>query len=355
MRYIAFLVIFIASALADFSLTYKISNIITQKVDFKDKENVLFTIKQSGNTVEKLIISDGKKYISFNDNGIEQILEISDELSEPVKTEVSNDIKYKVIKKEQNLKIAGFDAEKWTIQYLENNRTEDVFVSKDPKIVSAVLSVIEALKKILPNNKQKNADIFNMGNGYVLLGSRDLQLISYEEKPLPKKLFAIDTELNEKEEKVLSENIKNCFTKVCCGQKIEAAQELASFLNKNIENWKLKEVAKCKAPQEAGLESALYTDSNRSIIIEITTNGQQGGKIESLKKQGLKLVNIRESRINGFKITTAYLPIVNATIADIMLPSGTISIYCKGKSDLSAFAKKAIKLKLNQSYSSSSI
>ena len=195
-----------------------------------------------------------------------------------------------------------------------------------------------------------------MGNGYVLIKTGELKLISYNEKSLPVSIFAINSELNKKEEVELAKNINGCFTNVCCNKKSNTSTKITSYLNEHTNNWKLEKTAKCLNISEQNIESALYTRFSKKVIVEITTGSNvPAGKIASLNEQGIKIENYSEKNLKGYKTVNAYLPNVDATITDIMLPNTTISIFAKGKIELYDFAKEVLKLRVNNSYSSNNI
>ena len=352
--FILFIALFV-SLKADFTISYQLDNGIIQEADYKNSNNVLFIITQNGKEIEKLIIYNGKKYLTFKENGIEQIFEISDKISQPVDENAKiKKPEYTIVKKDTNLTIADFKAERWYVKYKDSNKSVELVVSNDPRIVKAIKSITQALRKLLPKDRQQDVSIFNIGNGYVILEAGNLKFLTYKEDVLPEKLFAIDDDsLSPKEEEQLNENINKCFNSVCCGKKYSDSKELKTFLNSNIDKWQLKKIVKCEDPKEKGLESAIYSDAKHSIIIEKTSNTEEYGKIATFESQGIKMDNIHTQIIEGFKFTSAYIPDINASVADINLPASIISIYCKGKRDLSSFVKKAIKLKLKQSYSSS--
>jgi len=354
MKALFLITILFISLYGDFSLTYKLDNNVMQKVEYKDNKHVLFTILNKGQIAEKLVILNNKKYILFYENGISHIYEISDELSEPVK-ENNQTVKYKIIKKLGDSKFNNFNIEKWRVQYANGLKSTDIVVSKDKYLYSAIIKVISALKKLLPANKQEQANMFNMGNGYVLIETGDLKLISFKKDLLPESIFAVNTELDESSEKEFSKNIDSCFTNVCCDKNSTKSLEISSYLNKSINSWKLEKTAKCNNPSEQNTESALYLNGSKKIIIDMSTGDKiTSGKIASLKAEGIKIENYQEKYLNGYKTIIAYLPIINATVTDILLPNTTISIYTKGKKELYDFAKKVLKLKINNSYSSSS-
>jgi len=354
MKIITLLILFLSLAFADFSLSYRLDNSIVQKVEFKDKNHVLFTIEDSGKLSEKLIILNDKKYIVFYQDGIEHIYEISDELSEPVKESGPKTVNnYKLIKKlDTNLTVAGFKAQKWKIKYTDTDETADVTVSNDAKISNAMFKVMQALRKLLPADKQEQASMFDMGNGYVLLETGNLKLTSYNENNLADKQFAIYDGYGNDTNQPLSKEIEKCFTKVCCGEKTEKTEEVATFINKKINNWDLEKSAKCQSDTKSNINivSAIYsTKDNGHITIEIATGTVTPyGKIESLIQQGIKVENKKTYEIDGFKAISGYLPEADSTIIDIMLPNSTLTIFKKGRGDLNSFAQKVIKLEHNK-------
>jgi len=356
MRVLLFAMLLFISAYSDFTLTYKIDNSIVQTVKYHDSKHVLFDIKKNNITLEKLLIRNDKKYIIFNENGVENIYEISDELSDPVKdTNNSSLPNYKILERDTNLKISGFQAQKWLVKYGDDNSTAELTVSNDPKIVNAISLTAKALKKLLPADKQEQANMFNIAKDYVILETSNLKLISFNDQKIALSIYDIDKTLTDEEEKKFSDNIQECFTNVCCGQKSSKANLINNFLQKKVDGWELIKVAKCENSNEEKIESAVYKNSSKSIIVEITTDKMPSGKIESLQSQGLEIKELKKELLMGYEMQTAYLPIVDATVSDIKLPNTIISIYSKGKNSLSDFAKKALKLQLKSAYSTSSI
>jgi len=360
MKIITLFILFLSLSFADFSLSYHLDNSVVQKVEYKDKNHVLFTIEDSGKLSEKLIILNDKKYIVFYQDGIEHIYEISDELSEPVKESGLKTVNnYKLIKKlDTNLTIAGFKAQKWRIKYTDTDEIADVVVSNDANISNAMFKVMQALRKLLPADKQEQASMFDMGNGYVLLETGDLKLTSYNEKVLSNKQFALYDSSLDDDKQASSDEIEKCFTNVCCGEKSQEIKEVSNFINKTINNWKLVEAAKCKADikSKVNIISAIYsTAQDKHITIELATGTVAPyGKIESLIQQGIKVENKKTYEIDGFKAISAYLPEADSTIIDIMLPNSTLSIFKKGRGDLNSFAQKVIKLE-HSKYTSNTI
>ena len=344
MRFLILTLALSALMFADFTLIYKLDNNFTQEVNYKTPDHVLFTFKEGNKTFEKLLIDNNNKYLSLFERGIETIYQIDDNISTPINSkEQEFQPHYKIIKKESNITYKGYPAEKWLIE--DNGIKQNVIVSNEPNLVIAIFNTIEALKKLLPQEKQKDAHIFDMGNGYILLSKESLEFLEYNSDPLNLSLFTIETKLSQEEQKEFSEEIKKCFLSPCCGQKHYSSKTITRWLHRKVNHWILTEAAKCEnIDPTSGLESALYKENNKTIVVEMTTgNSNIYGKIESLQEQGIEINNVLNVNINGFRALTAYLPFIDSTIVDITLPNTTFSIYQKGKKDLIPFAKKAIK------------
>ncbi len=327
---------------ADFTLLYKLDNNITQELNYKDAKHVLFTFRENNRTFQKLLINKDGKFLSLNENGIENIYQIDDNISEPINENSEQLEPNYTIKRKEPTEFKGFKAEKWFIQ--DANSTDELTVSNDPKLTTAIKHCITALKEILPANKQQDADIFNVGRGYILLAKDNLRLLSFKESPIELSLFQIDNTLSKEDEEEFERETQKCFNSLCCGRKHYSNETISSMLNTKVDKWTLKEFAKCEnIDSKSGLESALYKNSDGAIVVEMTTGDNTlYGKIDSLKEQGITVSGLKKEDINGFKAVTAYLPSVDATIVDLILPNGTFSIYQKGKKDLLPFLKKAI-------------
>ena len=329
---------------ADFTLLYKLDNNFTQEVNYKTPNHVLFTFKEGNKTFEKLLIDNNNKYLSLFERGIETIYQIDDTIITPANnTEKAFQPDFKILKKESNITYKGYPAEKWLIE--DNGIKQNVIVSNQPDLVIAIFHTIEALKKLLPQEKQKDAHIFDMGNGYILLSKESLDFLEYNSNPLNLSLFSIEKKFTQEEQKEFSKEIKKCFLSPCCGQKHSRSKTITRWLHHKVNQWILTETAKCEnINPTSGLESALYKENNNTIVVEMTTGDSNTyGKIVSLQEQGIEIDNILSIKVNGFQALTAYLPFIDSTIIDITLPNTTFSIYQKGKTNLLPFAQKAIK------------
>ena len=328
---------------ADFTLLYKLDTNFTQEFNYKDAHHLLFTFKEGNKTFEKLLIEENNKYLSLYEGAIETIYQIDDNISTPINPKVEELYPdFKILKKE-NINFKGISAEKWLVD--DNGTHQELIVSKKRELTHAIYKMIEALQKLLPNEKQKDALIFNIGHGYVLLKKENLEFLEFNKERLNLSLFTIQKELSENNPKEFSQEIAKCFHSPCCGERVSSSTIINHFLNRKVDRWVLTQSAKCENIDATnGLESALYRDKNSTIVVEMTTGSNTiYGKIESLQEQGIEINNVLKIEVKGYRALTAYLPFINSTIIDIMLPNTTFSIYKKGKNNLIPFAKKAIK------------
>jgi len=328
---------------ADFTLLYKLENNLTQEVNYKDPQHVLFTFKEGNKIFEKLLIDGENKYLSLFEKGIETIYQIDDNISEPIISKKEYQPNFTILQKESNITYHGIPAERWQIK--DNGIEESVVVTNQLSLVEAVYQMIDALKQLLPQKKQKDAHIFDMGNGYVLLAKEHLEFLAYNTTRLNLSLFSIETKLSKEDMQEFSNEIQKCFLSPCCGQKHYKSKIITHWLFHKVNKWILTKTARCEnIDPTSGLESALYKNHNKTIVVEMTTgNSNIYGKIESLQEQGIKIDNILKIKVNGYKALVAYLPFIDSTIVDITLPNTTFSLYQKGKKSLIPFAKKAIK------------
>jgi len=335
---------------ADFTISYLIDNKIKQTVYYKDSNHVMFKIEDSEKVIEKLLIVNNKKYLTFSENNIEHIYEISNDLYEDNATQNSNLLyNFNIIRKDQNITFNNFNATRWIVKNPDGSK-DSLIVTSNKELYEDLKKSINALKKILPKEKGAEASIFDLGNGYILLKSANLELLSYKKETLSLSLYRINQQLTPNEQKQLSKNIQKCFTSVCCGRKNQISTDINIFLNQNTKNWKMVSSAKCEDETQKNFESAIFENNSKYLTVELISQNTLLGKIDTLLQEGFEIENLKDSSINGYKFKEAYLPSVDATIADISLPNATISIYTKGKTNLKDSAKELLRLKLNSNY-----
>jgi len=328
------LLFFSTFLLADFTLTYRINNKIIQTSYYKDNNHTMFKFKENSKTLQELIIIDNKKYIKFTENGNDKIYEIPKKSSDSNITN-NNVVDYKIIESQENGGYS-FKTQKWIIQ--RGDRNETVIVSNDKKIYPKIKKMVYALKKLLPTTKQKQATIFDIGKGYALIKSNNIEFLSYNEKPINSTIFKVEDK-NKLDN--IAQELEKCSMHICCGLNsyIRPPNELNRYINYNHNIWKVLNVAKCN---NNNMENAILTNGNNYVVIELSDN--KSGKIDNLTKEGILTENIYIKEVNGYTLKSAYIQSIDTTIEDIKLPTKTLSIYTKGNVDLDSFTENIIHL-----------
>ncbi len=327
---------------SDFTLTYRINNKIIQTTYYKDSNHTLVIFKENNKTLQELLILDNKKYIKFSENGKDKIYEIPKK-SENIDINYTKKIDYKIVEVQEN---GGYDfkTQKWIIKRGDKNET--VIVSNDKKIYPKVQKLVYSLRKLLPKDVEEKATIFDMGKGYALVKSNQIELLSHNEKNIT--LATFDIGIKDKKLKYIAQNIQKCSMHICCGntKDIAKSKELVKYIKINSTKWKLLNIASCK--NSSSLENAIVTNSNDYIVVDL--NEDSISKIDTLKKEGVPIYEVKEKDIDGFKVKYTYIPEIDTTVGDIKLTNKTISIYAKGDVDILNFIKEKMELKKPHNY-----
>jgi len=333
MKWILSLLIFTFLS-ADFTLTYRINNKIIQTSYYKDVNHTLFKFKESNKTLQELIILDNKKYLKYTENGDDKIYEIPKK-EDDINIFNNKKIKYKIIQSQENGGYS-FKTQKWVIQRADKNET--IIVSNDKKIYPKIKKMVYALKKLLPKKQERQATIFDMGNGYALIKSDNIEFLSNNEQAIDSSIFKIK---DKNKLDSIAQKLDRCSMHICCGltQYIKPPNELYRYINHKDSSWKVLNIAKCS---NNNIENAILTNGDNYVVIELTHN--KIGKIDNLTKEGILAENIDIKKINGYILKSTYIPSIDTTIEDIKLPSKTITIYTKGELNLDNFRKNILYL-----------
>jgi len=328
---------------SDFTLTYRINNKIIQTTYYKDNNHTLVKFRENNKTLQELIILNNKKYVRFEENGKEKVYEMP-KSSEPKDINYTKKVDYQIVEVQEN---GGYDfkTQKWLIKRGDKNET--VIVSNDKKIYPKVQKLVYSLRRLLPKGIESQATIFDMGRGFALIKSDNIELLSHNEETIDSSKFAIK-EVSGKLENI-AQDIQRCSMHICCGKtkKISPSKELIKYINSDKKEWKLLNIASCNEDSPL-LENAIVTDSSNYIVIDLNKDGI--GKIDNLKKEGVPINNIKEQKIEGYSIKYTYIPEIDTTVGDIKLPNKTISIYSKGDINIIDFIKHNFELRVAQNY-----
>lgn len=327
----------------DFTLTYRINNKIIQTTYYKDNNHTLVKFREDNKTLQELLILDNKQYIKFSENGQDKIYEIPKK-TEKIDENYTKNVNYTVVDVQEN---GGYDfkTQKWIIK--KGDKNETVIVSNDKKIYPKVQKLVFSLRKLLPKDIENQATIFDMGKGYALIKSNNIELLSHKDSNIS--LDTFDIGIKEKQLKKVAFNIQKCSMHICCGntKDITQSKELIQYIKPQDNEWRLLNIASCK-DSNSRLENAIITNNHNYVVIDLNNDGIS--KIDNLKKEGVPIDNIKEDNISGYKIKYTYIPQIDATVGDIKLPDKTISIYTKGDIDIINFIKEKMELRKPHNY-----
>ena len=336
-------IIFTSLLYSDFTITYRIDNKIIQSTYYKDSNHTLFKLKENNKTLQKLLISDDKRYIEFTENGKNKLIEIpkkglSNANKQPQK------VSFNLIKIEENGGYS-FKTQKWIIK--KGDKNETLIVSDDKKVVDKVNKMVSALKSLLPSSKASNADIFNISSKYAIIKSKKIEFLSLNDTKIDDSLFAIN---NSQKIKKIKESIDKCSLNICCGKtdNKEESKELSNYLQDGNE-WKLINVKRCIYSNNNYSENAIFTNDKEYLSV-ILKDSNSSGEIGNLQQKGINIIDIQIEDLNNYKIKTAYIPQLDRTIEDIIYPDKTITIISQGDVDIDSI--KETVLKNNFKYSS---
>ncbi len=333
-----FLPIFI---IADFSLIYRIDNKIIQKTLYKDNNNSITEFIIGDKVLQKMVILNNHKYLQTNKNGKNIIYDLGKK-SNNIEFNSSKKMSFDIVKKEEN---GGYDfkTQKWIIK--KDGNIESLIVSNDKKIYSKVKKMILAQKEFLSKDKRAIADIFDLGGGYALIKSNNIELLSHDNKNINLENYISDIIKNNK--KRVYSSLKMCSLRICCNKssKIMPSKELKDYLKDS--DWNIINVAKC---EDNNVERAILTKDDKYIVVELKDRNSNFGKIDELRSRGLDIKDSIQKSISGYNAKYTYLNDINYSLEDIILPNKILSVYSSDDVDFDSFNTKVLELKAPNNY-----
>lgn len=205
----------------DFTLEYQMENKMKQVVQYKDAQHVkIMTGGEKGMLGGQLIVGEKRymvmkqgeetKYMDM-DVMMEKMKEMAKmfggALEEEMKT--SKAPEFKVIKKGEKKKVAGVDAQVWTVEVEEEGKKErmDVVVTNDSKIVDAIHKYTDVMKQFTQMDGEEGdalSSLFNIAEGYVVVSFDGMKLVKYDGADIPDSVFVLPagTDIGEKLKKI---------------------------------------------------------------------------------------------------------------------------------------------------------
>ena len=103
---------------------------------------------------------------------------------------------FKVIKKGEKKKVAGVDAQVWTVKVEEEGKKErmDIVVTNDSKIVDATHKYTDVMKQFTHMDGEEDdalSDLFNIAEGYVVVSFDGMKLVKYDDADIADSVFVL--------------------------------------------------------------------------------------------------------------------------------------------------------------------
>ena len=355
-----------ALAIADFTLEYQMDDKAKQIIQYKDAKHVLITSKeaQGDSSGAQLIVGD-KKYMVVDEHGKKRYMDM-DAMMQQMKqlgsmmggVEQPNtsrpEPEFKVVKKGAKKKVAGIDAEVWTLEVNDNGHKErmDVSVTKDKKIVDAVHKYTDAMSAISDMDKEGQdsfSKLMNIADGYVAISFDGMKLVNYNNSDIPDSLFALPKGVDVGS-KLIAGKKSGTVKKLPLCPMVDShgkAKQLSVMLKDSADGWKKIESGTCMEMMKMSLESAIYQKGNSYIYITLSINSEdEKGIVATYRNNNLPIKGLKRGKIEGNRYQTAYLVKAKQYAMDIRLKNAMLTLSLSGdeKVDLPTFTKDAFDL-----------
>ncbi len=352
-----------ALAMADFTLEYQMDDKAKQIVQYKDAKHVLITTKeaQGDSSGAQLIVGD-KKYMVVNEHGKKRYMDM-DAMMQQMKQLGSmfggveqpnpkeSEPEFKVVKKGAKRKVAGIDAEVWTLEVNDHGHKErmNVSVTKDKKIVDAIHKYTDAMSGMDKQSQDSFSKFMNIADGYVAISFDGMKLVKYDNSDIPDSLFALPKGVDESSKLIAGKKSSTVKKLPLCPMvgSHGKAKQLSVMLKDSADGWKKIESGTCIEMMKMRLESAIYQKSNSYIYITLSINSEdEKGIVATYRNNNLPIKGLKRGKIEGNRYQTAYLVKAKQYAMDIRLKNAMLTLSLSGdeKVDLPTFAKEAFDL-----------
>ena len=351
---------------ADFTLEYQMDGNTKQIVQYKDAQHVKIVTKkaQGGALGAQLIVGD-KMYMVVTDHGkkrymdmdvmMQQMKQIQGMMGGVQQADAGEpEPEFKIVKKGAKKKVAGIDAEIWTIEATVDGHKERMHVSvtKDEKIVDAVHKYTDAMNALSGMNERGQeslSKIINISKGYVAIAFDGMKLVKYDASDIPDTLFALPVGMNMGDKlQIGKQNVAVKKPPLCpiVGAHGKAKQ-LDAMIKESVQGWRRIESASCGSMMKMGMENAIYQKGDAYIHLSLSVNVHgENGMIARYRTNNMKISELKRGKIEGMRYQSAFLERIGQSAMDIKLPNAMLTLTATQnvKVDLPEFAKVALNL-----------
>ena len=328
---------------ADFTLEYKMEGNAKQIVQYKDAQHVKITTDENGErgAVSQLIVGE-KRFLIIDDGNKKRYMDM-DEMMAKMKQmgnifaggkeekSVEKVPQFKVIKKEKKKKVAGTDAELWTI--VSDNKGKkvdmDVFVTDDKKVADAVHKYTEVMKlfnQMGGEDEDGFSTLFNIAPGYVVVSFEGMELVKFDDADISDIVYALPKGMDMGKKTVNAVAVKKPPFCPLTGEHGKALQ-LNKMLKPEANGWKLIENGTCMNMMKMRVENVIYQKGDAYIHISLSVNveGEQG-IIATYKRKNMNVSNLQRGKIQGKRYQAGLLELMGQNVMDIKLSNAMITL-----------------------------
>ena len=326
----------------DFTLEYQMGDDAKQVVQYKDAEHVKITTKEKGESgsASQLIVgekkflvieADGKKRYMDMDAMMAQMKQMGNIFAGEEERSVEKAPQFKIVKKGKKKKIAGVDAQLWTVAFDNEGKEEqmDIFVTDDQKVVDAVNKYTEAMKvftQIGGEEEDGFSTIFNIAPGYVAVSFEGMELVKIDDADISDAVYALPKGMDTGKKTAKAAAVKKPPFCPLTG-KVGEASQLNKMLKAEANGWKRIESATCMDMMKMRVENVIYQKGDAYIHISLSVNvdGEQG-IIAAYKTRNMNVSNLQRGKIQGKRYQAGLLALMGQNVMDIKLPNAMITL-----------------------------
>ena len=346
----------------DFTLEYKMEGNAKQVVQYKDAQHVKITTEENGErgSVSQLIVGE-KKYLVMDDGGKKRYMDMDVMMAQmkqmgkifagEEEKSVEKVPQFKIVKKGKKKKIAGVDAQLWTVAF-DNKGKEgqmDIFVTDDKKVVEAVNKYTEVMKVFTQMGGEEEdgfSTMFNIAPGYVTVSFEGMELVKIDDADIPDTVYALPKGMEMGKSTAKAVAVKKPPFCPMTGEHGEAVQ-LNKMLKPEANGWKRIESGTCMNMMKMRVENVIYQKGDAYIHISLSVNveGEQG-IIATYKTRNMNVSHLERGKIQGKRYQAGLLELMGQNVMDIKLPNAMITLTATKnvKESLPDFAKSVFDL-----------
>lgn len=209
----------------------------------------------------------------------------------------------KIRKTGKRVKVAGVNGEVWSVSVYEDGlkHTSEMVVTKDKRVVKSVRSMSSIFTSM--SGGMDAGSGLEIKKGYVIIQADGMRLKSFKDKKVNANEYKLPNDASKQDMAigagVSDELVKDCYTKVCCGEVASESEVLSEAIVSSYKGYKLVGSGVCDAMGLASalgiksIEGALYTKGSDNVQVTLNLDDPDEGTLKKTKQNldnGYKIV-----------------------------------------------------------------